>query len=236
MPMTNDPFYIVGHRGAAGEKFENSLDGFHHTLTLDIDAIELDIREQSSELWVMHDRDLERLTTSKGYFKDQADPSSIRLRNGEAVPTLQQVLDLYWGKMPVIIEIKTVDNPRLLLDLLARYPALEASPGHPWILISSFNHKLLLQLKKLGCSWPLAPISSGTPLEVSAELEQIAPWSWHFYDEYLDLELVEQLRQQGVPSLVFTVNDTARALFLKQNGVAGIITDHPSQMIEFLAP
>ena len=232
MSTTCEPFYIVGHRGAAGEKLENSLDGFRHTLTLAIDAIELDIREHSDQLWVFHDRDLRRMTTSTGGFEDHADPASVRLRNGEAVPTLQQVLDLYWGKMPVNIEIKAVANPHLLLDLLARYPAPEARTGHPWILISSFNHKILLQLKKLGCSWPLAPISSGTPLEVSAEMEQLKPWSWHFSDEYLDLELVMQLREQGVPSLVFTVNDAERAAFLKRSGVAGIFTDFPTQMIE----
>jgi len=235
MPAASNSFYIVGHRGAAGEKFENSLDGFRHTLTIAIDAIELDIREHSSELWVFHDRDLERLTTSTGHFEDQDDPASIRLRNGEAVPALRQVLDLYWGKMPVNIEIKSVTNPRLLLDLLATYPVPETLPGHPSILISSFNHKLLLQLKQLGCSWPLAPISSGTPLEVTAEMEQIKPWSWHFNDEYLDLELVMQLREQGVPSLVFTVNDAERAVFLKHNGVAGIFTDIPSQMPGLMA-
>ncbi len=234
MPTTSDPFYIVGHRGAAGEKLENSLDGFRHTLTLAIDAIELDLRQHSSELWVLHDRDLERLTTSTGRFEDQADPSSIRLRNGEAVPTLRQVLDLYWGKMPVNIEIKSVADPCLLLDLLARYPAPEARHGHPWILISSFNHDVLSQLRELGCSWPLAPISKDIPIQVAVELKQIAPWSWHFHDDYVDLELVGQLRDQGVPSLVFTVNDTARALFLKRSGVAGIFTDFPSRMLERL--
>ncbi len=33
-------FFIIGHRGAVGEKFENSLSGFEYALTLDIDAIE----------------------------------------------------------------------------------------------------------------------------------------------------------------------------------------------------
>ncbi|MCP4333268.1 MAG: glycerophosphodiester phosphodiesterase [Gammaproteobacteria bacterium] len=236
MPTTSEPFYIVGHRGAAGEKLENSLDGFHHTLTLAIDAIELDIREHLDELWVFHDRDLRRMTTSTGGFEDHADPASVRLNNGEVVPTLQQVLDLYWGKMPVNIEIKSVANPRLLLDLLARYPAPEARTGHPWILISSFNHNILLQLRELGCTWPLAPISGGIPIQFTVELEQLSPWSWHFDDEYLDLELVQQLRDQGVPSLVFTVNDAERAAFLKRRGVAGIFTDFPSQMLELLAP
>ena len=234
MPSTDDPFFIIGHRGASGEKLENSLDGFKHALNLGIDAIELDIREHSSRLWVFHDHNLERLTGKPGVFEEQAEPSSIRLLNGDPVPELQQVLDLYWGKMPVNIEIKSVTNLQLLLDLLARYPAPEAMPtdvfGLPWILISSFNHRSLLELHKLGCPWPLAPISSGIPLQLSVELEQLKPFSWHFDDEYLDLDQVRYLRQLGVASLVYTVNDIDRANFLKQQGVAGIFTDIPTQM------
>jgi glycerophosphoryl diester phosphodiesterase len=234
MPSTDDPFYIIGHRGAADEKLENSLDGFKHALTLGIDAIELDIREHCSRLWVLHDHNLERLTGKPGFFEEQPEPASIRLRNGEPVPDLQQVLDLYWGKMPVNIEIKSVSNLQLLLDLLARYPApaspTAGAPGLPWILISSFNHGALLELRKLGCAWPLAPISSGVPLQFNAELEQLAPFSWHFDNEYLDLEQVRYLRQLGVASMVFTVNDIERAEFLKQQGVAGIFTDIPTQM------
>ena len=61
MSSINNPFYIVGHRGAAGERLENSLDGFKHAIELGIDAIELDIREHSQRLWVIHDHELERL-------------------------------------------------------------------------------------------------------------------------------------------------------------------------------
>ena len=235
MPATNDPFYIVGHRGAAAEKLENSLDGFKHALTLEIDAIELDIREHSQRLWVMHDRDLKRLTGKPGLFEDHPDPTAIKLRNGEPVPDLQQVLDLYWNKMPVNIEIKSITHAQLLLDLLARYstPAIESKL--PWILISSFNHTVLLELKQLGCPWPLAPISGGIPLQLDVELEKIAPFSWHFDDEHLDLEQVRYLRERGVASLVFTVNNPARAQFLKQSGVAGIFTDIPSQMPELMS-
>ncbi|MDH3388134.1 MAG: glycerophosphodiester phosphodiesterase [Gammaproteobacteria bacterium] len=232
MPDLSENFYIIGHRGAAGERLENSLDGFKHALTLAIDAIEIDIREHAAELWVFHDHDLERLTGTPGLFEDQADLSAIRLRNGEALPTLRQLLDLYWGKMPINIEIKAVDNPGLLLDLLAGYPALPDHTGLPWILLSSFNHRALLKLRERGCPWPLAPIDSGIPPQVEFGLEQIRPWSWHFDNEYLDLDLVKQLRAQGVPSLVFTVNDIERASELKHSGVAGIFTDYPSKMIQ----
>jgi glycerophosphoryl diester phosphodiesterase len=236
MPTTNNPFYIIGHRGAARERLENSLDGFQHALTLGIDAIELDIREHSQRLWVFHDQYLERLTGKPGLFEDHPDPSAIKLSNGEPVPELQQVLDLYWGRMPINIEIKSVTNLSLILDLLARYPApespLDEASGLPWILISSFNHIALLALRKLGCPWPLAPISGGIPLQLNLELEQLAPFSWHFDDEYLDLDQVRYLSQLGVASMVFTVNDIDRAEFLKQQGVAGIFTDIPTQMRE----
>ena len=232
MPVFSENFYIIGHRGAAGERFENSLEGFKHALTLDIDAIEIDIREHSSELWVIHDDDLERLTGSAGLFAQHANPSMIRLRNGEAVPTLRQVLDLYWGRMPVNIEIKSVANLNLLLDLLAEYPAPKLVVGLPWILISSFNHATLRQLRQLDCPWPLAPISTGTPLRTAAKLKQIAPFSWHFDDEYLDFGLLQQLGAQGVQSLVFTVNDVKRAQYLRQQGVGGIFTDIPTKMAQ----
>lgn len=230
--MSDEHFYIIGHRGAAGEKLENSLEGFKHALTLDIDAVELDIREHSSELWVFHDPDLERLTGTPGVFEEHSDPSALRLRNGEAVPTLKQVLDLYWGKMPLNIEIKSVMNLELLLQLLGQYPELDTPQGLPWILISSFNHEAIRKLKQLNCNWPLAPITRGIPLQFVAEIEQIAPFSWHFDNEYLDFDLVKKLREQGVSSFVFTVNDSARADQLKQHGVAGIFTDLPSKMIQ----
>jgi len=230
MPDFSENFYIIGHRGAAGEYLENSFQGFKHALTLDIDAVELDIREHSSELWVFHDHDLERLTGTAGLFEDQANPSSIRLRNGEAVPTLKQVLDLYWGKMPVNIEIKSINNVQLLLDLLADYPALEPVVGLPWVIISSFDHVAIRQLRQLDCPWSLAPLTIGVPLQTAVELEQIDPFSWHFGDTCLDFDLLRQLREQSVQTLVFTVNDHRRAQLLRQQGVIGIITDFPSKM------
>jgi glycerophosphoryl diester phosphodiesterase len=232
MPGLSENFSIIGHRGAAGEKLENSLSGFRHTLKLDISGIELDVREHSGELWVIHDSKLERVTDKPGLFGEQPDPTRIRLRNGEAIPTLKQVLDLYWGKMPVNIEIKSIDNLNLLLDLLSRYPTPGKAPGLPWIMITSFNHARLLDLKQQGCSWPLAPITTGIPVQTAFELEHIGPYSWHFNDEYLDFKLLTELREQGVPSFVFTVNDVERAHYLKRQGVAGIFTDIPSKMAQ----
>ena len=236
MTGISEHFYIIGHRGAAGDCFENTLQGFEHAIELGVDAIELDVQEHSSQIWVFHDCGLERLTDGQGRFEDHADPGALRLTNGAAIPTLQQVLDLAWGRVPINIEIKSVKNLGLLLDLLARYQQTEVSAdnGLPWVLISSFNRPALMQLRHRGCPWPLAPITSGRPLqeEMLPIFEQISPFSWHFDDDFVDYYLVTLLREQGIPVFVFTVNDAERARELRQRGVSGIFTDYPQRMLE----
>ena len=229
-------FFIIGHRGAAGEKFENSLSGFEYALTLEIDAIELDIRAHSGELWVIHDFDLERLTGSSGRFDTLEDPASLRLLNGEPIPRLRQVLDLMWGKMPVNIEIKSFDTTGLLLDLLAQYPVIEPGSAFPWILISSFDHRQILDLRHQSCPWELAPIISGVPINSGQLIDEIEPYSMHLKHEFVDLAFIDQVKRQGVRVMVFTVNDVDQALSLKNSGIDGIFTNYPSELLKIAGP
>jgi len=224
-------FFIIGHRGAAGEKFENSLCGFEHALTLDIDAIELDVRAHSGELWVIHDIELERLTGSSGRFDTIENPGSLRLLNGESIPKLRQVLDLAWGKMSINIEIKSFDTTELLLDLLSQYPSIEADPGIPGILISSFDHRQIRELRSQSCPWALAPIISGISINAEQLIDEIKPYSLHLNDEFVDFTFIDQVQNQGVRVMVFTVNDMARALSLKNSGIDGIFTNFPSRFL-----
>ena len=224
-------FFIIGHRGAAGEKFENSLSGFEYALTLDIDAIELDVRAHSGELWVMHDLELERLTGSSGRFDTIEDPGSLRLLNDEPIPKLGQVLDLAWGKMPVNIEIKTLDTAGLVLDLLSQYPAIEPESAFPWIIISSFDHRQMLDLRRQDCPWELAPIICGTPINARQLIDEIKPYSLHLKEEFLDLAFTEQIQRQGIRVMVYTVNDFAQVSSLKNAGIDGIFTDYPSKLL-----
>jgi glycerophosphoryl diester phosphodiesterase len=228
-----EDFFIIGHRGAAGESFENSMSGFELALSLDIDAIELDVHVHNGELWVIHDHELERLTGKSGLFADSTNPAEIRLLNGEPVPRLREVLDLYWGKMPVNIEIKSFNTASLLLDVLNSYPELEPKTGFPWILISSFDHRQIQQLRQLDCPWPISPLSSGVPIHVEAMVSELKPYSWNMDDEYIDLAFIDQMKQLDVPVMVFTVNSIERARQLKKLGVTGIFTNFPSTMANF---
>ena len=232
--MTNQagikPFLTIGHRGAAGEKFENSMDGFKHALSLDIDAIELDIRAHKGELWVIHDNDLKRLTGGPGLFDELDDPAKTRLNNGETIPRLRDVLDLYWGKMPINIEIKSLNTATLLTEVLAQYPVLEPNLAMPWVLISSFDHRQILTLRQMDCPWALAPVSYGVPMQPLEMIRTLKPYSWHIDDEYLDLDLVRRIQAQGVRVMMYTVNELKNVQHLREVGLDGVFTDYPSTL------
>lgn len=221
-------FNIIGHRGAGGEQFENSLSAFKHALHLNIDAIELDIRKNGEELWVIHDNDLERLTGKSGSFENIDTASTLLLNNGEPVPTLREILNLYWGIKPINIEIKSSGATGLLLELLAEYSPPSEPSEFPWILISSFDHEQLLELRQLNCPWPLAPITLGLLLNPEQLIDELKPYSWHMDDEYPNSNYIGKIQSRGVKVFIYTVNDEDRVEALKNTGVDGVFTDFPS--------
>lgn len=115
---------IVSHRGARNLWPENSLDGFRRTIALGVEAVEFDLHlSRDGEIMVIHDPTLERTTVGTGLVaaRTARELAAIALRDGdgEGVPTLDQVLDLFAPTtMELQVEIKT--------DALGRpYPGLE---------------------------------------------------------------------------------------------------------------
>jgi glycerophosphoryl diester phosphodiesterase len=222
---------LIGHRGAAGEVFENSLEGFQHALDLKLDAIEFDIRLHNDELWVIHDHYLDRLTHQSGDFGDLENPAIIKLKNGSKIPRLTEVLDLLWGKIPVNIEIKTHNTVPKLLEILSRYATLPKSNDLPWLLVSSFDHQQLKSLRAERSDIQIAPITLGLPLHIDLIIDDIKPYSWHMDDEYLHQPTIEKIGKHNVLVFVYTVNNPDHLSKLNAFGVSGIFTDHPSTFL-----
>jgi glycerophosphoryl diester phosphodiesterase len=223
---------IIGHRGAAGEAFENSLEGFQLARDLNLDAIEFDIRLHNEELWVIHDHILDRLTSQSGDFEDLKNPEIVKLRNGSKIPRLTEVLDLLWGVIPVNIEIKTHNTVPKLLEILSRYPVLPKHNGFPWLLVSSFDHQQLMTLRTERSDIQISPITHGLPLHIDLIIDDLKPYSWHMDDEYLHRPTIEHIVKRGVPVFVYTINKLNLLDKLRAFGVSGIFTDQPSTFLE----
>jgi glycerophosphoryl diester phosphodiesterase len=104
---------VVGHRGARELWPENSLTGFRHALTLGVDAVEFDVHAtRDGGMAVIHDPTLERTAEGSGPVVsrsvDELGRTILRGTDGEGIPSLEAVLDVFQGSaVELQVEIKT---------------------------------------------------------------------------------------------------------------------------------
>ena len=136
------------HRGLHDEVLpENSMGAFRAALENGY-GIELDIHlMKDGNLAVIHDTTLKRTAGADVKITDLtvADLENYRL-NGteEKIPLFSQVLDLFAGKAPLIIELKSDSNTPELVA--AAVKAMEGYNG-PWCM-ESFDPRVVHELKK----------------------------------------------------------------------------------------
>jgi len=106
--------WACAHRGLRGEGCpENSMAAFRAALEGGY-GIELDVHLLADgNLAVIHDSALKRTTGKEGRVEDltTSDLKSYPLEGtAETIPEFSQVLELFAGKAPLIVELKCVDN------------------------------------------------------------------------------------------------------------------------------
>lgn len=127
---------------------ENSMTAFRRAVERGFGA-ELDVHLMADgELAVVHDSNLTRVCGKQVLIEDltAADlPDCPLMGTGEIIPMFREVLELFEGKTPLIIELKVErDNANILTDRVMA--ALEGWNGI--YCIESFHPAVLLRLKK----------------------------------------------------------------------------------------
>ena len=135
------------HRGLHDEELpENSMGAFRAALENGF-GVELDIHlMKDGNLAVIHDASLLRTAGSDVKITDLTaeDLVNYPLSNGELIPTFDQVLDLFAGKAPLIIELKEDGNCRKLVRTAVQ--AMEGYDG-PFCM-ESFHPECVYELKQ----------------------------------------------------------------------------------------
>lgn len=137
------------HRGLHGEgRPENSMAAFRASLAQGY-GIELDVHLLADgNLAIMHDSLLKRTTGAQGRIEELTteDLDAYRLEGTEEkIPLFQQVLDLYDGKAPLIVELKPYGSN---YDLLCEKAVAMLEGYHGVYCLESFDPRCLLWLKK----------------------------------------------------------------------------------------
>ncbi|HWQ10822.1 MAG TPA: glycerophosphodiester phosphodiesterase family protein [Holophaga sp.] len=130
---------LLGHRGLSASHLENSMEAFRAALAAGMDGFELDVQPtQDGVCTVLHDDDLARTAQGPGVLRRMRSSELPRLRNGEAVPRLSDVLEL----PAKLINIELKGEPGWQQALAA----VEAAEALGRVLFSSFEHSEVLQL------------------------------------------------------------------------------------------
>ena len=141
--------WSYAHRGLHGKGIpENSMAAFRAALDHGF-GIEFDLHLlKDGNIAVIHDSLLKRTTGAEGCIEDLTpeDLKNYRLEGTEeTIPTFRELLDLYAGKAPLIVELKPVGNNHAALckaacDLLEGYEGVYC--------MESFDPRCIFWLKK----------------------------------------------------------------------------------------
>lgn len=246
---------LIAHRGLSGLAPENTLAALEGAIQCGAHRVEFDVQlTRDGVAVVFHDDTLERTTSGKGRVGDTSYEEIRKLDAGswlhprfkkERVPTLDMVLDLCRGKIPVNVEIKAENPPssrggiekgieKNVVDALHRHHSVDSAT------VSSFEAPALERVRLLDPQIRRETLYNNPrrpPLPEDLRLSrESGARAFNVSVEELMAreELVEEAHSLGLGLKVYTVDDPRRFLKLLGLRVDGVFTNRPDCLLPLL--
>ena len=204
-------FLIFGHRGSPRRFPENTIASFEDALAGGADGFETDLRILTDHTPVLfHDDDVVETLTS-----------------GEC-PDLPRVEELarFAGRAMMVLEVKRRGWEEQLVEIVRDWPR---------IVIASFDHRVLANIRKHHAGIPLGVTISGAMLNLAGYAASLgATWCFPNY-HYVDAEMVASLHAHNVRVVPYTPNQTREWETLRAFGCDGVITDLADEAVAWRA-
>ena len=216
-------FLILGHRGAA-QLPENTIPSFEKALELGADGFELDVRQTADrELVVVHGSVVGALAVHASPYEQIRE-----LPDGFEIPLLSEVLRKFGRRAFLDIELKAPGFEQAAADLIREH----CDPAK--VLVSSFNPEELTKFYDLFPEIELGFIYNRTQDEESRHNCPVDVIKPQF--RLASRELTEEVHDEGLRVIPWTVNDESEMRRLIHFGVDGVISDYPGKVAEVARP
>jgi glycerophosphoryl diester phosphodiesterase len=146
---------IVAHRGGSFGTPENTLAAFANAIAIGADLIELDIHRSSDGIpVVIHDATLDRTTNGSGPVNSYTaqELAQFDAGQGERIPRLDEVFALVGDRVPLILELKSLEAVPPTVELIKQHPEIR------WMGLSGIPEAL----DALRAAFPEAELAVGT--------------------------------------------------------------------------
>jgi glycerophosphoryl diester phosphodiesterase len=225
--INNKPL-IIGHRGASAYKPENSLAAIALAAEQGADGVEFDVQLTADGRPVlMHDTTVDRTSDGRGKVSDLtvAELQKLDLGDGQTIPTLDEVFEIFGGRLLYNVEIKDWQlRARGLETAVAQ--AIAAHNLAEKVVVSSFNPLVLRRIR------PELPPGVGLGMLRYLGLAQYsylfaASDADHPHYSMVNEKYMAWAKRRNQRVNVWTVDDLAEARRLAALGVQAIITNKP---------
>jgi glycerophosphoryl diester phosphodiesterase len=223
---------VIAHRGASGERPENTMSAYALAVEQRADMIEIDLhRTRDGKIVIAHD---ERLPGLPG-DREIGDSSFAEVRGvasgDRCVPTLDEVLDAFGERIPFNLEIK-FGTARAYPGIEAQALAALAARGlGATILFSSFDDGVLQRLREAAPDARIGVLVSGRKPEHWLErCAAVGAEAVHFWKGLASEAAVERAHGAGLSVYVYTVDDPTEMHMLLARGCDGLFTNFPARM------
>jgi glycerophosphoryl diester phosphodiesterase len=242
---------VIGHRGAAADAPENTLESFRLALAQGADALELDVHLSADGVpVVVHDPDLRRTTDRPGRVAAltarelQAADAGARFTpdrgrtfpwrgRGLRIPTLDEVLEEL-ADVPLLVELKTPRAQHAVQRTIERHAAAARC-----VPASAFDAALEVfraaEVRYGGSAREISRLYFGTACRLAPPAARYALLAVPLRHRGLVVPtrwFLRAARALGRPVHVWTVDDPAVARALWRRGAAGVVTNRPGAMVE----
>ncbi len=234
MPMTYNyrgrEVSVIAHRGGGDLFEENTLSAFKSVEKLNVDAVECDVHAtKDGNLAVIHDPDLRRMAGIDLNVKDLDTEKlrNIRLKGGEVIPLLEEVLDAI--HIPVVIELKSMKTVSSLVNLYKRRPDLLNRS-----ILISFFHDALFLIKQEYPDATCGALIVGFPMDPVYMVKQCGCDTIAINYEGLTNSYVDRCHEGGLRVSAWAPSDVVGIRNSLNAGVDAIGSDRPDLVIDLI--
>lgn len=222
---------IIGHRGAAGLATENTLASLQAGMDAGADILEFDVRiTRDGKPVIIHDPTLQRTHNLKNTVASLTLAELQALTPTQPIPTLGQVLDQFYGKILLNIELKSRGSGEKTIQLLKKRYVTKASDWDN-VLISSFSAAELVRIRRLAPHANLALLHKQNSFVFIAYQRFLNFTAVGFHRLHLNPLATEIARRAGLFVYTYTVNRPNALAHLTAQGLDGIVTNYPNKFI-----
>lgn len=224
------PPRVTGHRGAGGERPENTIAAFRHAAEIGCDAVELDVHLSADGVpVVVHDATIERADGSRARVEvlSASDLLSIEVGDGERIPTLADVLALLAPtSLDVQVELKGVGVIESTVEEVRKI-GMESR-----VVFTSFHHRRVLEARRLLPEVRAGILLSSVPVDIVSVARAAKVDNVHLQINRINAEVVEIVQTAGLRLVAWgAISSEEQFDRLFELGVDAIGSDWPSRLL-----